>query len=759
LPHGKHFHVVVGLANVLLRRLPPVERPLISSSAALSTPNLEKEEFGAKVVTQLSWKQGLDVNTCTECGRCQTHCPTAITGKPLTHKAVNQAIKHFLWDHEPEMSLVSKTEDGRFMWRVDGEELEMPPLVAAEGGVLKPETVWACTTCGWCETACPVFIENIPRLIDMRRYKVQVEADFPPELQRVFEGVERQGNPWGLGQDKRDEWEGELPLPKWGDGGEYEYLFYVGCAGSYDERMKKVSRAVAKVLTEAKVKFATLGKEETCNGELARRGGNEYLFQTIAKTNVEAWNSKGIKAIVTQCPHCYNTLKNEYPEFGGNYRVLSHTELITELIKTKRDGGSLDADDIRLFIEGYTDGDVTDYQMSAMCMAVFFRGLSPAELTAWTRAMLESGDVLDLSDTPGVKVDKHSTGGVGDKVSLSLAPLAAACGVVVPMVSGRGLGHTGGTLDKLESIPGFEVDMPVAEYRRLVKEVGACLIGQTSRLAPADKQLYALRDVTATVDCLPLIASSIMSKKLAEGIDALLLDVKVGSGAFMKSLEDARALAQTMIGIGKEMGKRVVAVITNMDEPLGRTVGNALEVVEAVEMLRGKAPADYTELTLALTAEMLVLGGKAPDVGAARPLLLEAIASGAAEAKLRELVTAQGGDVGAIEDLRRLPRASHTTPVLAERDGFVTRIDSEAIGLAAMTLGAGRGRTTDTIDPAVGFYLDRKVGEAVKASEPLVTVHHNGDARLEDVMRRVRAAYTVGDAPPTPRPLVVERLE
>ena len=336
LPHGKHFHVVVGLVNVLMRKLPPVERPNISSSAALSTPNLEKEEFGAKVVTQLSWKQGLDVNTCTECGRCQTHCPTSVTGKPLTHKSVNQAIKHFLWDHQVEVSTVTKTEDGRFMWKVDGEEAEVPPLVAEEGGVLKPDTVWACTTCGWCETACPVFIENVPRLIDMRRYKVQVEADFPPELQRVFEGVERQGNPWGLGQDKRDEWEGDLPLPKWGDGGEYEYLFYVGCAGSYDERMKKVSRAVAKVLTEAKVKFATLGKEETCNGELARRGGNEYLYQTIAKANVEAWNGKGIKAIVTQCPHCYNTLKNEYPEFGGTYKVLSHTELIAELIKDKR---------------------------------------------------------------------------------------------------------------------------------------------------------------------------------------------------------------------------------------------------------------------------------------------------------------------------------------------------------------------------------------------------------------------------------------
>ncbi len=336
LPWGKHFHVIVGLPNVFLKTLPPVGQPQVSSSAKLSTPNLEKEEFGAKVITQLSWKQALDVNTCTECGRCQTHCPTYITGKPLSHKAVNQALKHFLWDHETELPSAKKTEDGRYVWTAGGAEAELPPLVAAEGGVLKPETVWACTTCGWCETACPVFIENVPRLVDMRRYKVQVEADFPPELQRVFEGVERQGNPWGIGQDKRDEWEGETPLPKWGDGGEYEYLFYVGCAGSYDERMKKVSRAVAKVLTEAGVKFATLGKEETCNGELARRGGNEYLYQTVAKMNVEAWNAKGIKAIVTQCPHCFNTIKNEYPEFGGTYRVISHTELINELLKSKR---------------------------------------------------------------------------------------------------------------------------------------------------------------------------------------------------------------------------------------------------------------------------------------------------------------------------------------------------------------------------------------------------------------------------------------
>ncbi|MDP2269931.1 MAG: (Fe-S)-binding protein [Archangium sp.] len=337
LPYGKHFHVIVGLPNVFLKTLAPEDKPRISSSAKLPTPNLEKEEFGAKVINQLNWKQALDLNTCTECGRCQTHCPTYITNKPLTHKQVNQDLKHFMWDHEAQLPTVKKAEDGRFLWRGnDGAEVEMPPLVAAEGGILKPETVWACTTCGWCETACPVFIENIPRLIDMRRYKVQVEADFPPELQRVFEGIERQGNPWGIGQDKRDEWEGDIPLPKWGDGGTYEYLFYVGCAGSYDERMKKVSKAVAKILTEGGVKFATLGKEETCNGEVARRGGNEYLYQTMAKTNVESWNAKGIKAIVTQCPHCMNTIKNEYPDFGGNYRVISHTELINELLQTKR---------------------------------------------------------------------------------------------------------------------------------------------------------------------------------------------------------------------------------------------------------------------------------------------------------------------------------------------------------------------------------------------------------------------------------------
>ncbi len=324
LPQGKHFHVIVGLVNVLLRKLPPEPGQTVSSSAKLPTPNLEKEEFGYKTIKDFTWKEALDVNTCTECGRCQTHCPTYLTGKPLAHKAVNQAVKHYLWDHEKEL-ISGKTGEGK--------DFEAPAVV---GGILNPDTVWACTSCGWCEQACPVFIENVPRLINLRRQLVQVEASFPTELQRVFEGMERQGNPWGLGQEKRDEWEGELKLPKWSEGGNYEYLFFVGCAGSYDERMKKVSRALARVLTEAKVSFATLGKEETCTGDSARRAGNEYLFQTLAKANVEKLNAAKVKAIITQCPHCFNTLKNEYPDFGGHYKVISHTELLAELIKSGR---------------------------------------------------------------------------------------------------------------------------------------------------------------------------------------------------------------------------------------------------------------------------------------------------------------------------------------------------------------------------------------------------------------------------------------
>jgi pyrimidine-nucleoside phosphorylase len=430
-----------------------------------------------------------------------------------------------------------------------------------------------------------------------------------------------------------------------------------------------------------------------------------------------------------------------------------------ELIKAKRDGKRLAPEDIRAFIEAYTAGTVPDYQMSSLCMAVFFRGLDAVELSAWARAMLESGEVLNLSDIPGVKVDKHSTGGVGDKVSVSLAPLAAVCGVPVPMISGRGLGHTGGTVDKLLSIPGFRMDLSVGDYRRLVRDVGCCLISQTASIAPADKKLYALRDVTATVDCIPLIASSIMSKKLAEGIDALVLDVKVGSGAFMKTVEDARTLARTMIGIGAQMGRKVTALLTDMEQPLGRTVGNALEIVEAVEMLRGRAPADYTEVTMALTAEMLVLGGKAASIAEARQRVARAVADGTAVLKLKEIVWSQGGDPRAIDDYALLPRARSTSDVLAPQEGFVTAIDTEAVGLAAVALGAGRERVDSVIDPAVGFTLLRKVGEPVKAGEPVVRVHYNDPAPVDEVKARLLAAYQFGPRAPMPRPLVLERLE
>lgn len=317
LPLGKHFHIITGLPNVFFQRT--------HSTGKLPTPNLEKEEFGAATVKDLTWKNGLDLYSCTECGRCQTHCPTYITGKPLTHKAVNQDLKHWLWDNE------RWVEEG---YGPNGIKEPLPEII---GSALKAETVWACTSCGWCEQACPVFIENVPRLIDMRRYQVQVKAEFPPEIQRVFEGMERQGNPWGIGQDQRDEWASDLALPTWGDeGGPYEYLFFVGCAGSYDDKQKKVSRALVKILREAGVSFATLSKQEMCNGDSARRMGNEYLYQTLAKTNVESWNSMGVKAVITQCPHCFNTIKNEYPEFGGEYRVINHTQLINELLNEKR---------------------------------------------------------------------------------------------------------------------------------------------------------------------------------------------------------------------------------------------------------------------------------------------------------------------------------------------------------------------------------------------------------------------------------------
>jgi pyrimidine-nucleoside phosphorylase len=430
-----------------------------------------------------------------------------------------------------------------------------------------------------------------------------------------------------------------------------------------------------------------------------------------------------------------------------------------ELIHRKRDGETLPPEAIAALVDGFTRGDVPDYQMAAFCMAVFFRGMDEAETLALTRAMLHSGDVLDLSDIPGAKVDKHSTGGVGDKVSLPLAPLAAACGVKVPMISGRGLGHTGGTLDKLEAIPGFRVDLPVERFRELVASVGACLIGQTARLAPADRKLYALRDVTATVESIPLIAGSIMSKKLAEGIDGLVLDVKVGSGAFMKRRDDARALARTLAAIGRGMGKQVTALLTNMDQPLGRAVGNALEVVESVELLEGGGPADLRECTVELTAEMLLLAHVAADLPAARRAVEAAIADGRGLRKLEEIVEAQGGDPRALRDRARLPRAPRTLEVPAPADGVVTAIDAEAIGLAAVALGAGRARVEDRVDPAVGILVHRKLGDRVERGEPLATIHHGerGEAP-ERVAARLAAAWRIGREAAPPVPLLLERL-
>jgi pyrimidine-nucleoside phosphorylase/thymidine phosphorylase len=430
-----------------------------------------------------------------------------------------------------------------------------------------------------------------------------------------------------------------------------------------------------------------------------------------------------------------------------------------ELIHRKRDGEAIPAGEIAALVDGFTRGEVPDYQMAAFCMAVFFRGMDDAEVRALTDAMLRSGDMLDLSDIPGAKVDKHSTGGVGDKVSLALAPLAAACGVKVPMISGRGLGHTGGTLDKLEAIPGFRVDLPVERFRALVREVGAGLIGQTARLAPADRKLYALRDVTATVESIPLIAASIMSKKLAEGIDALVLDVKVGSGAFMKRLEDARALARTLAAIGRGMGKRVSALVTRMDEPLGRAIGNALEVVEVIELLRGGGPADLRELTVELTAEMLVLGGVARDADDGRARVARAIDDGAGLAKLEQIVAAQGGDVAAIHEPGRLPRARATYEVPAPAAGVVGAIDTEAIGLAAVALGAGRRRIEDRVDPAVGLVVLKKLGDRVEVGEPLCVVHEGPASEPRDrIAARVQGAYALGPAAPLARPLVLERL-
>ncbi len=417
-----------------------------------------------------------------------------------------------------------------------------------------------------------------------------------------------------------------------------------------------------------------------------------------------------------------------------------------ELIRQKRDGQRLSSDDIRQFIDGVTAARITDYQAAAMLMAIFFRGLDDDELAAWTDAMLHSGDVLDLSSIDRPKIDKHSTGGVGDKISIPLAPAVAACGVAVPMISGRGLGHTGGTLDKLESIPGFRVDLDADTFRRQVDALGTCLIGQTERLAPADRRLYALRDVTATVESIPLIAASIMSKKLAEGIDGLVLDCKVGRGAFMKTLPEARRLADAISAIGRAAGKRVTAVLTDMNAPIGRYIGNALEIRESLAVLRGEGPDDTRELTIHLGAEMLLLAGVVDDCDSGRARIEDVLANGAALDVFRRVVAAQGGDVSAVDEPdQMLPTSAYREVALAPAGGVISGVAAEQLGLAALIVGAGRRRADDRIDPSVGIELACRVGDPVEPKQPLAYLHHNG-AGADEALARLQAAITIDDS-------------
>jgi pyrimidine-nucleoside phosphorylase len=434
------------------------------------------------------------------------------------------------------------------------------------------------------------------------------------------------------------------------------------------------------------------------------------------------------------------------------------TRTLVELIAAKRDGASAQPEDVGRLVGALMSGELADYQMAAWLMAVFFRGLGDGETAALTDALLHSGRILDLGRIPGVKVDKHSTGGVGDKVSIALAPLVAACGVPVPMVSGRGLGHTGGTLDKLEAIPGFRTRLGAEEFATIVGDVGCCMMGQTSEIAPADARMYALRDVTATVECIPLIVASILSKKLAAGIDALVLDVKVGRGAFMKDDASARALAQALVRVGTRAGKRVVALLTDMQAPLGVAVGNAIETREALDVLAGGGPADVIECTLCLGAEMLVLGGAARTDAEARVALAAAIASGRAARVAERMIEAQGGDARVVGDRSRLAIAEEEIVVESPRDGWVAGVDALAIGLAAVAMGAGRTRADQPVDHAVGILVEKKPGTRVHRGEPLARLRTRSRAAGEPIAARVRAAFDVTDAAPAVRPLVLDRV-
>jgi pyrimidine-nucleoside phosphorylase len=430
-----------------------------------------------------------------------------------------------------------------------------------------------------------------------------------------------------------------------------------------------------------------------------------------------------------------------------------------DLIRTKRDGGQLDRAALEWFVDGVTAGSLPDYQASALLMAIVLRGMTPEETAALTDAMVRSGVRVEYSGLRAVPVDKHSTGGVGDKTSIVLAPLAAACGAPVPMMSGRGLGHTGGTLDKLESIPGFRTGLSLDELRRSVDRIGCALIGQTSEVAPADKKLYALRDVTGTVESIPLITASIMSKKIAEGIGGLVLDVKYGDGAFMKTERDARALAQSLVDTGELAGVRTEALLTAMEAPLGRMVGNALEIVESIETLKGRGPAELESLSVEFAARMIVLSGLDKDLAAATARVREALVSGAGVEKLRQIIENQGGEPRVVDDYARLPTAPDRDTLTAARDGVIGAMRAEAVGRAAVVLGAGRDRLDAVIDPAVGFTIAAPVGTRVAAGDPVVEIHHRGGRGLAEARQLLASAIEIADAPAASRPLVLDRIQ
>ena len=427
-----------------------------------------------------------------------------------------------------------------------------------------------------------------------------------------------------------------------------------------------------------------------------------------------------------------------------------------DLIRKKRDSGEHTREEIQFLISGYTSGEIPDYQMASWLMAAWIRGLSRAETTALTQAMLHSGEVLDLSSLPGKKVDKHSTGGVGDKTSLILAPIVAAGGLIVPMLSGRGLGHTGGTLDKLESIPGFNTNLSLKDFRRVLGECGMALIGQTAEIAPADKKIYALRDATSTVENTGLICASIMSKKLAEGLDALVLDVKTGSGAFMKREEDAVQLAELMVDAGQNMGKQMVALITDMDQPLGRAAGHANEIVECIEVLNGRGPGDLRELSVELSAWMFYLGEKTKSVAEGRKLAERMISSGEALEKFRQCIRLQGGDERVIDEPDLLPKAVSAVEVKSSASGTVAATNCEGFGIALAMLGGGRETKEDRIDHAVGLEFHKRIGERIEIGEPLATIHYNSDAKLAEAERMVAASFVIDQdsGGQAPRPLI-----